>query len=408
MLIGDGKRPFYSQVKSRLKIAFLSAADPHDTRAWSGTSVSMARSLQEVCGDIDYLGPVDMGCAQTCMKISSAALELVSGKKYDCDHNPWLAKKFGEIFTKKIRKKHYDFIFAPAASTEIAYVDTKIPIIYLSDSTFARMIDYYPSFTGLLEISKRHGLAIERAAIQKAGLLLYPSNWARKSAIEDFGAPSEKTQVVPFGANLDDIPAACEVVKKKRSNVCRLLFLAVDWQRKGGQIAYDTFKELNRRNIPTELTVCGCIPPKSVPRDNINIVPFLNKGILNEKKRLIKLFMDSDFLILPTRAECAGIVFCEASAFGVPSITTDTGGISDTVFDQINGCLLSPSAAAGEYADRIADIFLNESTYNRMRRSSREQYENRLNWTAWAESVDGLVHNTLAKTREVSPIALTT
>lgn len=33
-------------------------------------------------------------------------------------------------------------------------------------------------------------------------------------------------------------------------------------------------------------------------------------------------------LLLPTRAECAGIVFNEASAYGVPILLTDTGGVS--------------------------------------------------------------------------------
>lgn len=44
-----------------------------------------------------------------------------------------------------------------------------------------------------------------------------------------------------------------------------------------------------------------------------------------------------NFLLLPTIAECAGIVFAEASGYGIPSITYDTGGVGTYVIDGING-----------------------------------------------------------------------
>ena len=45
----------------------------------------------------------------------------------------------------------------------------------------------------------------------------------------------------------------------------------------------------------------------------------------------------SDILLLPTQAECAGIVFVEASAYSMPIFTHDTGGISNYVINGING-----------------------------------------------------------------------
>ena len=40
----------------------------------------------------------------------------------------------------------------------------------------------------------------------------------------------------------------------------RLLFIGMDWQRKGGPVALAVTRELNRMNIPAGLTVIGCNP----------------------------------------------------------------------------------------------------------------------------------------------------
>ena len=357
----------------------------------------MAKALERSSGDIFYLGPIKLKASAACVRIVARAIKALSGKSYDCEHNPWLAKKYGKIFTRQLKNNDYDFIFAPAASTELAFVETSTPIVYLSDTTFANMIDYYPAFTGLLGISKTHGSAIERAAIRKSSLLLYPTTWAMRSAVEEFGAPREKTHVVAFGANFDEVPPASEVITKTKGNVCRLLFLGADWERKGGRIAFDTLRELNKRNLKSEMTVCGCTPPASIRDDNLKIIPYLNKSSAKDKERLLELFMNSHFLLLPTRAECAGIVFCEASAFGLPSITTNTGGVSGIVTDEINGCLLPPSAGAKEYADRIAKIYLNDTRYEQMVRSSRAEFDQKLNWDVWATYVDRLVRRMLAE-----------
>lgn len=48
--------------------------------------------------------------------------------------------------------------------------------------------------------------------------------------------------------------------------------------------------------------------------------------------------------------------FCEASAFGVPSIT-DTGGVSTNVINGVNGFALAPEAGAEAYAQKIRGYF---------------------------------------------------
>lgn len=61
--------------------------------------------------------------------------------------------------------------------------------------------------------------------LAKASKLIYPSKWAANSAIFDYGVEPEKTEIIPFGANLDTVPLIDKVLSKKHSLPCRLLFI---------------------------------------------------------------------------------------------------------------------------------------------------------------------------------------
>ena len=224
---------------------------------------------------------------------------------------------------------------------------------------------------------------MERAAIQKACLLVYPSEWVAESAARDYGADRSKISVIPFGANLEQIPPRENILRKEKSEQCRLLFVGVDWVRKGGDIAFETLIKLREMGVPAELTVCGCVPPKQSMRTAMTVIPFIDKHDETQSRRLAELYFKSDFLLLPTRAECFGIVFCEANAFGLPAITTDTGGVSGAVHNGENGFALPVSAGASEYARLISELWRDRAAYSSLARSSRTAFEQRLNWDAW-------------------------
>jgi glycosyltransferase involved in cell wall biosynthesis len=215
------------------------------------------------------------------------------------------------------------------------------------------------------------------------------SEWTKQSAIADYNIAANKITVAPLGANLDTVPLISEL-KKQKNSICQLLFLGVEWERKGGQIALDTFYLLKKNGVPVQLTIIGCTPPedsvKHADVSGITVIPFINKHNATEAEHLYRIIRNSDFLLLPTRAECAGVAFCEASAFGIPSITTDTGGVSSYVQEGINGYALPLSAGAADYAQKITEIFSDAEMYRQLCISSRQKYEALLNWNSWGSS----------------------
>ena len=110
-------------------------------------------------------------------------------------------------------------------------------------------------------------------------------------------------------------------------------------------------------------------------KPDLVIKPFLNMGQEADRKCLHELFSTSDFFILPSRAECAGIVFCEANAFGLPVLTTDVGGISSIVRHGVNGYMLPTSASGEDFAKEIKRLLDDPVCYQRLRQQSRAEYE---------------------------------
>lgn len=155
--------------------------------------------------------------------------------------------------------------------------------------------------------------------------------------MNDYGVDASKISVVPCGANLDIVPVSGQINLKTTGN-CNLLFLGVEWDRKGGNIALETFRHLKQDGVNPRLHIIGCVPPYDLTEEKgIIVIPFLDKNKEGDFQQLHAIFLQTDFLLLPTRAECAGVVFSEASAYGIPSITTDTGGVTTYVKNGVNG-----------------------------------------------------------------------
>lgn len=374
-----------------LKIAFLTETDAKDKRSRSGTIYYMAEALQKHCGDVYYLGPLKSGMEKVVRLFNDISLKLFKAS-YAYEHSILLSWRYASIISKKLKEEEFDVIFAPVASTELALLTTDIPIIYTADATFSLISNYYPDyFSGQLRVSMEEGNYIEQSAINKADMLVYPSNWAANSAVEDYGAGKSKVKVIPFGANVDHTPTREEVLKKGMSDKCRLLFLGVDWERKGGEIAFETLIELERIGVDAELTVCGVTPPEEFRHDKMKVIPFLDKNKVEDNQKLQKLFTESDFLLLPSRTEAYGVVFCEANAYGLPAITTDTGGIPDVIQDGINGYVLPLTSHGNEYASLIKNLYEDEEKYLELSRTSRDTFEEKLNWDSWGKKVCELI-----------------
>jgi len=281
----------------------------------------------------------------------------------------------------------------PAQVDIVAGLKTDVPIIYYTDGTIPLMINYY--WFDFSNKAIKEAKKIEKRALTNASINIFSSHWAANSAIKDYKIDSAKVKVLPFGSNIDDslvnYKARKYDLKKQKLNI---LFSGVNWKRKGGDIAVSTIEELNNRGIEATLYICGIenenLPAKLRNLDYIKNVGFLNKNNESDLKKYLEIWEKTDIFILPTRAECSAIVLNEANAYGVPILTTDTGGLSDYVVNNKNGIRMSLNAKGIDYAN-VIESWIKNNDLERLSMGARDLYITTNSWKAWGKNFNLLL-----------------
>ena len=331
---------------TKLKVAYVSVDDPLNVHSWSGLPYYIARSLQEAGFEIEYVWPLREKWSWF-YKARHAWYKFIRHQKYARNFEPGIARNLAKQVARHLRQHPVDFVFS-TSTVPIAYLDCPQPIVTWCDAIWPAMVDFYFPATGTCSRSLRQGLALDRQAVQRTSLAVYCSQWAAQAAISQCGADPARVKVVPYGANIETSHSLQNIqamIAGRPKNVCRLLFMGVDWKRKGGDTAVAVAEELNRRGLKTELVVVGCEPQFTGAKPDWLIpLGFISKSTPEGRRRIDELFAGSHFLILPTRAEAYGLVFCEANSFGVPCIATNVGGTPTIIRNGINGQCFNPDA----------------------------------------------------------------
>lgn len=363
------------------KIAFLSDGDPRDKSLWSGTMYMMYFSFIQLGYEVEWIPATKYTEKEINFLERIASFhEKILNRTFNRYQNFTKAFIASGRIKKRLDKTEFDLLFVSNAINDIAFLNIKQPIIYVNDILYDQHINYYPAYKGLGWYSKKILRYLEKKALQKCSAVLLPSEWSVERAVSFYHLPSDKVHLLRFGANID-VPQKNNFQSKKLTQPITFLFLSVEWERKRGDIALDTVELLVKKGYNVKLKVVGCIPPKE--SEVMEVVPFLNKNIPEDYQKLKDTLNSSHFLFVPTEAECYGIVFCEASAYGLPSITTATGGVTSIVKDGINGFALPLNAKADEYAKIIEPFLINESKFQELSKTSRARYDQALNWDVW-------------------------
>ena len=378
---------------TQLSIGFVTTGDARNPRTWSGTVFHMAEALAARGAELSHFGPMETGPLFR-ERVEAGIRRRLRLRRTTPTRSRAAARVFAGQIAARLREARPDILFSPAGSALLAELAPGVPAVYSSDATVALMRGYYPSFARLSRRALAEAEALERQAIARADLVVYPTEWAAASAVGDYRADPAKVHVVPYGANLA-APERAAALAARPEGPLRLVFIGVNWSRKGGDIAVEALDALLARGIDARLTVIGCTPPDAALGPALDVVPFLDKNRAEDRQALAELYLSADFLVLPTRQDCFGIVFCEAAAHGVPAVATATGGVPGVVADGV-GRTLPPEARGEAYADAIEELLGTEGGMASLRRAARDAYEARLNWETWAERVERLMRGVLA------------
>jgi glycosyltransferase involved in cell wall biosynthesis len=293
-----------------------------------------------------------------------------------------------------IARQRPDAVVSIGAAHKVFGLHPRWPLVHVTDGLFSTLVHYYREYERLSSRSLRLGESTQAKLLTHTDALMLSSDWAAEAARARYGIAESKIHVVPFGANLDADPGYQQPVT---DGPLRLLFVGAFWQRKGGGMALEVFRELRRRSVPVELHIVGGEPPEALGIEGVHVHGQLRKADPAQYRRLVEAYRQCSFLFMPSMEEAFGIVYCEAAAFGRPSIARDTGGVASAVADGVTGVLLPPDAGVADYADRITAVWSDPAAYRTMCENARAAYLSRLNWGSWAERFGQIAQDVLAR-----------
>jgi glycosyltransferase involved in cell wall biosynthesis len=384
-----------------MRIGYVTTYDILDSSTWPKPVTGicngchyLARALENQFIRIDYFGPLE----EKYKFITELKFKLhykFSKKYYEPWAEPLVVRHYASQISRKLSSYNSDIVLFPERLLAIAYLKCKQPIVIWTDTTTAGLIDFYPWFSNLCNETKKNMYAMEKVALDRCKIAIFASDWAAQTAIKTYGIEPSKVRVVPWGANIEcnrtdeDVKS---IVESRTTTPCKLLFIGVDWERKGGDIALQVAKELNEMGLETELLVVGSQPNTNEPLPSfVKPIGFVDKYTKEGLSQMNKLFSKSHFFILPTIADCSPFVLSEANSFGLPCLATDVGGIPTIIKDGLNGKTFSLNASISEYCSYIASLMANYSEYKRLARSSFNEYQSRLNWAVAVQTAKKLM-----------------
>jgi len=370
-----------------MNITYITKYPTLDIKNWSGTEYFIAKALENQGFHLDYITGLEDK-----INLSVRIKSKIFGrdKKYLIKRSPEVGKGYAKQILKRLNPDT-DLIFSPATEP-IAYLNVNKPIVFYTDATFPAMLGYNPWFDNLSDKTIKESLQAEQKALDRSSFAFYSSDWAARSAINNFEVNPNKVKVIPFGGNISarmNYEQVKGIINNRKKLICKILFLAVDWNLKRGDIVLNAVKYLNEEmKMPAELDIVGIdnFTVENLPsyvKNHGRISKATPEGI----KKIENFIAQSHFLFVPSSTEAFGLVFCEAMAFGVPCISTNTGGIPTIVKNNESGILLDMQAGYKEYAEQIYNIYTKPDLYDKLAKEAFHNFESRLNWDVAGKTV---------------------
>jgi glycosyltransferase involved in cell wall biosynthesis len=372
-----------------MRIAYVTAYDPNNRSNWSGLGHAIMNSLKAQGIDVTCLGPL----ANNFCRIGNAKARIyrhLLHRSYGFERSTILGRDYAWQVRRHLRKSAYDIVFSPS-TIPISRLGCREPVVIWVDATWASYLPLYEQQPPWCQETVQAGHTTERLAYDRCYLIIFSSQWAADSAINDYGVDPQKVRVIPFGANFEveiDRARVLHSISERAAGRCNLISIGTEWHRKGMGRSIELAAMLNSGDLPTELIIVGCTPPPGTQIPSfVKVIGFIDKRSVEEERRLSSLLLQAHFHVLLSRGDCSPVVFSEATAHGVPNITFDVGGAASIVINNKGGFCFSPQQSISEIAAYIKSHVLDREGYMLLARNARREYEDRLNWSVSGAAV---------------------
>lgn len=258
--------------------------------------------------------------------------DILTGRKKimnTYNRTAYFFNKKRQYILRKLAAEDYEFTFQTQALFDAGKPGT--PHFIYTDHTHLVNLNY-PGWNRD-QLLNRNWIELEASTYKRASKVFTMSSNITRSLISDYGVPPYKVTCVYSGSNVK--VALNEKFDENRFSKKNILFVGVDWLRKGGPVLVEAFRLVRNVFPEATLTIAGCNPELDIPGCNV-----IGKLSLEEVK---KCYNEASVFCLPTLLEPFGISFLEAMAHKLPIVATHIGAIPDFVHEGKNGYLVQPN-----------------------------------------------------------------
>lgn len=356
----------------------LIGTDPFDEYAWSGSSryffseCNRQGLLQRAFGvEVD---PIRRG--------------LLIAKNFSTNRSLWRLKFYldtkyydalSQTIVKEFRGEDLQCILLQIGGIYNIkpLINLESIIVSYHDGNLAQAIKspYFPKDISEQRIKK--ALDYEKDVYENLDKIFTMSQYLKNSFINDFDVAIEKVKVIGAGINFDPVPEE----KNKNYEKKNILFIGVDFYRKGGDNLLHAFRIVKQRYPEAELHIVGpheILIPSEYSQGVINH-GFLSKKDPIQKIRFQKILDDSSIFVLPSLYEPFGIAPLEAMANEIPCILTNAWAFPEMVRPNVNGELVK-CGDVDELAEKISALLADPDKLRLMGKAGRDLVLREFTW----------------------------
>lgn len=120
-----------------------------------------------------------------------------------------------------------------------------------------------------------------------------------------------------------------------------------------------------------------------------------NQGVMREAEAmrqvdLAQLLRVADIAVLPSREEPQGMAMIEAMAAGLIVVSSNVGGIKESITHNCDGLLINPHAETNEVTTTLSDVLTAPERYQHLKTAAAQTALSRFSWTNLARELQDI------------------
>lgn len=357
--------------------------DPLDPMTWSGSSKFFFEGLRNEDVLVDAMS-ADPGALYRRIAMIRSFFPNLNEWRRRYHLNTYLFKQMSRKVEKKLIpiKEQFDVILQVGAWYDLKNIKRLQGKFFCSyhDGNLATQLKRPDIAVNIKAGYIQKALDFERNLYGNLDLIFTMSEWLRRSFIDDFSCDPDKVIAVGAGVNLKYVPE----IKNKDYSKHNILFIGVDFKRKGGGILLDAFK-IVRKEIPgATLTIIG--PQLNDLPDGVISGGRIVKNSHSGEEKLHDAYLNATAFVMPSFYEPFGVAFAEAMAHKLPCIGTNSCAMPEIIDNDKTGYIV-PSGDCEALASRIIDLFKDEKELQRLGEAGYRKYLENYTWEKVSQKI---------------------